>query len=234
MIEYRQQGNLAFQILVQAQSLDEKENMKLLMSFPLTPVPLGIRTSCGMLFQRDKAKVMRYLLKNHLSPEMLDKNFTLVIEDGNALFYALKDISCNFKEICLKLFGMVSSKTWDIIFSTDMYHHDSVKSIEQRRRASGDKLIITGPSTKKPKFSEEFSSNDENKHQLIKLMPSVWQTNLTASHLTNWSYILICEEESFHLHSTDGRNTNSHKMSELKSSQREADTCVILYCMYAK
>ena len=34
----------------------------------------------------------------------------LVIEDGNALFYALNDIPRNFKEISLKLFGMVSSK----------------------------------------------------------------------------------------------------------------------------
>ena len=46
--------------------------------------------------------------------------------------------------------------------------------------------------------------------------------------------ILICEEEAFHLHSTDGKNTNSRKVSELKSSQEWTDTRVILYCMYAK
>ena len=100
------------------------------------------------------------------------------------MFYALKDISCNFIEICLKLFGMVSSRTWYIIFSTDMYHPDSVKSMERCRGKSGDKLIIKGASTKKPKFWKEFLSNDENKHQLIKLMSSIWQTNLTSSHLT--------------------------------------------------
>ena len=43
-----------------------------------------------------------------------DKNFTLVIEDGSTLFYALNDIPRNFKEICLKLFGMVSSVTFDM------------------------------------------------------------------------------------------------------------------------
>ena len=43
-----------------------------------------------------------------------DKNFTLVIEDGSTLFYALNDIPRNFKEICLKLFGMVSSITFDM------------------------------------------------------------------------------------------------------------------------
>ena len=39
---------------------------------------------------------MRYLLKNQLSSEKPDENLTLVIEHGNALFYALKDIPRNF------------------------------------------------------------------------------------------------------------------------------------------
>ena len=139
--------------------------MKFLISFPLTPVPLSIGTSNGMLLKTDKAKGMRYLLKNQLSsPEKPDENFTVVIEDGNSLFYALKDIPQNFKEICLKVFGMMSSKTCDMIFSTDMYYPESVKSMERCRRGSADKLIITGANTKKPKCWKEFLSNDENKY----------------------------------------------------------------------
>ena len=120
---------------------------------------------------------------------------------------------------------MVSSKTCDMIFSTDMYYPDSVKSMERCRRRSAEKLIIKGADTKKPKCWKEFFSNVEKKHQL---------TNLTASHLTNCSLILICEEEAFHLHSADGKYTNSQKVSELKFSQEETDTPVILYCMYVK
>ena len=52
LIKYKQQGNLAFQFLIQTQCLGEKENMKLLMSFPLTPVPLSIGTSDGMLLKK--------------------------------------------------------------------------------------------------------------------------------------------------------------------------------------
>ena len=90
--------------------------------------------------KRGKAKGMRYLLKNQLSPEKPDKNFASVIEDGNGLFYVLKDIPHNFKEICFKLFTMVTSKTCCMIFGTDM---------ERCRRRSGNKLIIRGASTKK-------------------------------------------------------------------------------------
>ena len=66
-----------------------------------------------------------------------DKNFTLVIEDGSTLFYALNDIPRNFKEICLKLFGMVSSITFDMIFSTDMCHLGSENSMEGARERVG-------------------------------------------------------------------------------------------------
>ena len=68
----------------------------------------------------------------------------------------------------------------------------------------------------------------KNKHQLRKLMLTVWQTNLTASHLTKQNLILICEQEAFHLHSAYCKNTNSHKVSELKSSQEQTDSRVIL------
>ena len=104
-----------------------------------------------------------------------------------------------------------------MIFSTDMYCPDSVNSMERRRKRSGGKLIIKGASTKKPKCWKEFLSNDENKHQLIKLMLNVWQTNLTASHLTKRNLILICEEKIFHLHSTDGKKKDFTRRSSCYS-----------------
>ena len=85
--------------------------MKLLMSLPLTSLPLSIGTSNKVLLKTDKAKGISCLLKNQLSPEKLDENLILVIENGNALLYALKDIPRNFKDIYLKQIGMVSSKT---------------------------------------------------------------------------------------------------------------------------
>ena len=115
------------------------------MSFPLTPVPVSIGTNDGMLLKTIKVKGMRYLLKSQLSPEKHNKNFILVIEDGNTLFYSLKD------------------------------------------------------------------------------MPSLNICQMKSPFIS-----------AFHLHSTDGKNTNSHKLLELKSSQEEINTRVILYWIYAK
>ena len=74
-----------------------------------------------------KQKGCAIYLKISLLPEKSDENFALVVEDRNALFHALKNIPPGFKEICLKLFGMVCSKTCNLIFSTEIYHPDFVK-----------------------------------------------------------------------------------------------------------
>ena len=63
-------------------------------------------------------------------------------------------------------------------------------------------------------------------------MLNFWQT--IASRLTNRSLIQIYEEEAFHLHSTDYKNTNPRNLSELRSSQEETDTRFNLYCMHEK
>ena len=56
LTEYKQQRNLNFQLLVQAHSLEQKVSMKLLMSFPLTPMPLSVEASNRMLLKTDKQK----------------------------------------------------------------------------------------------------------------------------------------------------------------------------------
>ena len=61
----------------------------------------------------------------------------LTIEDGNALFYLMKQIPNDFEKICLKIFGMIANQG-DVILSTDMYNSSSVKSLERKRRGSGE------------------------------------------------------------------------------------------------
>lgn len=72
----------------------------------------------------------------------------LVIEDGNAVFHCIKDIPDNFRRISEKIFNMMPNKV-DVIFSTDMYQADSVKTMERKRRGCSDKLLIQGETTNK-------------------------------------------------------------------------------------
>ena len=71
----------------------------------------------------------------------------------------------------------------DIIFSTDMYLENSIKSMERKRRGCSEKLIVTGENMKKPPDWKTFLANEENKKQLIELLCRVWSTDNFAPKL---------------------------------------------------
>ena len=56
LIEYKQQGYIAFKLLVQSQSLEEKIGMKELMTYPFTPIPYSTGTADAMLLKTEKSK----------------------------------------------------------------------------------------------------------------------------------------------------------------------------------
>jgi hypothetical protein len=128
---------------------------------------------------------------------------TLVIENGNAAFYYLKDLPPNFRDICARLFDMVVRKS-DIIFSTDMYLENSIKSMERKRRGCSEKLIVTGENTITAPDWKIFLGNEENKKQLIELLCRVWSTDNVAPKLLGKNVITVSDGHAFHITSYDG------------------------------
>jgi len=233
VVQYKQQGNIAFQLFVKSQSQGLQLDLKELMTYPLTPVPFSIGTADGFLAKTDKSKSFQYLTKECEDSPVPAPESTLVVYDGNAYFYYLKEIPANFGQICGKIFGMMST-TADAVFSTDMYSPNSVKSMERERRGCSEKLIIKGPSTKKPPDWKLFLTNDENKTQFISLLCTVWSSPANASKLQGRSVILICEGTAYQLTSEDGETTEKKEIETLRSTQEETDSRVVLYCMYGK
>ena len=68
-------------------------------------------------------------------------------------------------------------KNQDVIFSTDMYSTDSIKSQERERRGSSEKFLISGPNIRRPADWKLFLSNDENKKSLAEMMLTVWSSD---------------------------------------------------------
>ena len=60
---YRQQSNIAFQLLVRAPEQPEKIELKELVKYPLMPVPSAIGTTDGFLLKTNKAKGFEFLTK---------------------------------------------------------------------------------------------------------------------------------------------------------------------------
>ncbi|KAG1677778.1 Polycystic kidney disease protein 1-like 2 [Nymphon striatum] len=93
-----------------------------------------------------------------------------------------------------------------VVFSTDMYKDDSIKSMERRSRGCGEKRIIQGENTRRPENWKEFLSNDDNKQQLIALLLKIWSSPECS------------------------RKLQKRKLSPYG----ETDTRVVLYCSFAE
>ena len=230
MIGKKMDGSGVSDILLEA---DRRIDMKELMAFPLTPIPYSIGTADGFLAKTDKAKGYHHLTKDIEDAVVLQGEKTLVIEDGNASFYYMKELPDNFNQISHKVFDIMS-KNPDVIFSTDMYKDDSVKAMERKRRGCAEKLIIKGENTKKPADWKKFLTNDQNKKQFIEILLTVWSSDRFADKLKGRSVTLICEGRAYCLSSEDGRTTLKTEIRSLASTQEETDSRVILYCIYGK
>ena len=126
---------------------------------------------------------MKYLLDQTDSVNVATQDKTvLLLEDGNALFNSIKENPGNFNQITVELFNMTSQKV-DVIFSTDMYKEDSVNSMERNRRGPSEKLLLQGENTKKPADLKAFSTNENNKKQLVQVLLNAWDNDACAKKL---------------------------------------------------
>ena len=220
------------QLLVKSQQ-GNMVGLEDVMKFCLTPVPYSIGTADGYLTITAKAKCFQYVTKDVNDAPIPAPDVTLLIEDGNALFYYMRELPSTFKDICYKVFDIMP-KSADIIFSTDMYHVNSIKTLERKRRGCGEKLIVRGEMTRKPADWKVFLSSDENKTQFTQVILNVWSANEFAPQLQTRNVVAICQGHAYLLETDDGQTTKKTEIQSLLSTQEETDTRVILYCQYAQ
>lgn len=235
IVEYKQQSNVAFKLLVKSQQLgnDEKLNLEKLMAFELTPVPFSLGSADGFLAKNDKSTGRKYIAKGWEESSLpTNPEECLVIIDGNAVFHSLKEVPGNFGEIGLQILGSAVRKSVTI-FSTDMYQDDSIKSVERIRRGCGEKLIVSGLKTRRPRDWKLFLQNEDNKKQLVNILLTSWKSDSSTNLLHGHEVILICEGQGYQF-TSDGKTTSCQEVPTLMSTQEETDSRVILYCMYAK
>ena len=233
-VKYRQDGSFVFNLLVQLEKMGPGVvNVREFVSYPLTPIVYSIGTLDGFLAKTNKSKGFQWLTSNTENAKYPKSNErTIVIEDGNAIFHCMSNVPSTFLEIAERIFDMASSCD-NIIFSTDMYKRNSVKTMERLRRGTSNKLLIGGPKTKKPYDWKDFLKNDDNKKRLIELLLEVWSSNQFSSRLIEREVTLICEGKAFKLNSSNHVVTQS-EISEIESTQEETDTRVILYCLHTR
>ena len=114
-----------------------------------------------------------------------------------ALLHVLTNRPPTCGEICLQILDQMVAKK-HFIFSTDSYHSGSMKAQETLRRGSSDRIIMSGPATRKPFDLKIFLANDDNKKQLCQLLLRVWGDRVAASMLQRTEMaILIVEGKAY-------------------------------------
>jgi hypothetical protein len=203
VVQYREQSDLAFMLLVKSQQLDEPLNLDELMRYSLTLVPHSLGTVDGFFNKTDKAAMLHFLVEDVRKDERYPDD-AIHIQDGNALFHTLTNLAPNFGGICLQVLDhMVAKKNF--IFSTDCYHTDSIKAQERLRRGVSQRYLVQGPATRKPSDFKLFLSNEDNKKQLCQLLLRVWSGNESASRLESCgTALVIVDGKAYELESADG------------------------------
>ena len=213
VIQYREQSDLAFMLLIKSQHLEEPINLDELMRYSLTPVPHSLGTADGYFNKTNKATLLHFLMEDDPAEVPYPKD-AFYIQDGNALFHALMNLSPTFGDICLQVLDQMMSKK-NFVFSTDSYHADSIKSQERLRRGYSQRYLIDGPATRKPSDFKLFLANEQNKTQLCQLLLRVWGSKAAVSRIEKiGTAVAVVEGKAYQLESTGGEvsilSFNSH------------------------
>uniref|UniRef100_UPI00358FE6F1 uncharacterized protein n=1 Tax=Myxine glutinosa TaxID=7769 RepID=UPI00358FE6F1 len=203
LIQYQKQSNLAFTLLVKSQLLDEPLNLDEVMRYCLSPDPHCLGTPDGFFDKTNKATMMHNILDDRTEEVPYPKD-TFFIQDGNALFHALTSLPPMFGDICLQILDHIVAKK-NFIFSTDSYQADSIKAQERLRRGFGEKFLVEGSATQKPKDFKLFLANGMNNMQFCQLLLKVWGSSKAASRLEKCqTAALIVEGKAHQLVSSNG------------------------------
>ena len=196
LVQYQQQSNLAFLLLVKSQLLDEILDLDELMRYSLAPVPHSLGTPDGFFSKTNKAAMLHFLLEDTLDDVPYPKD-AIYIQDGMALWYSLINLQPTCGGICLQVLDHMASKN-NFIFSTDSYQQDSIKAQERLRRGSSEKFILDGPASRKPTDFKLFLSNEDNKIQLCQLLLKVWGSREAVSRLKNCGTAMLIVDGTAH------------------------------------
>ncbi|XP_068202843.1 uncharacterized protein [Palaemon carinicauda] len=135
VIQYQEQSNVAFLLLVKSQCLDEPIDLDELMKYSLMPVPPSIGTSDGFFAKTNKATILHYLMEEFNQDELPYPKDALFIQDGMALLHVLSNLPPTCGEICLQILDQMIAKK-HFLFSTDSYFPGSIKAQERLRRGT--------------------------------------------------------------------------------------------------
>lgn len=206
-------------------------DMEKVMKYPLGPVPWSLATADGAPVRTDKAKLLHALETEHVLAKRPELDSMNCVIDGNAMLQAQVGLPSTFGELAENVFDQLPrvSRT---DFVTDTYRPRSIKHCERKRRGTSKPYLLKGSLTKVPHNWKEFMSNSENKQRLIQFLLEEWKKDKYAMKLKDRAVFFVHGIDCTCITSSDGLITEAKIVQDLKSTQEEADTRIILHLLH--
>ena len=198
---------------------------------PLGPLPWTLANPDGTLRKTNKASLAKELHKNVQAADAIPQPSACLI-DCMALVQRLKGGQKTFAEIAESLLSMAlnegtSSDRIDVIF--DDYRDDSIKSVERENRGEGSGREFRNlQAVHQVKQWRKFLCSSRNKQALIVFVTKELQKEKYANKLSGKTLVVTCGREAYQWSSGV-----VELLTDLDSSQEEADTRLLLHAAHA-
>ena len=199
------------------------------LAHPLGPLPWALANSDGSLRKTNKAALARELEKNVSPAEIIPEPSATV---GMSLVHKLKGNDKTFSQLAESALSHVlhegaKSHRIDVIF--DVYKETSIKDSERANRGAdtGIQFRNIAPGHIIQQWRKILCS-PSNKASLIKFVVEEWKGPRQREKLKDKVLYVTCEQLCFRI-----AKEQWEEATELKSSQEEADTHLLLHALHA-
>ena len=209
-----------------------KIDMREVLTYPLTPVPLSLFHFDGRMNKTPKSTLMKKLEKSSVlnNPKIVD----VVLANGMFFLHLHSDLPEIFglarRSILRKLCSSFSSKRIDTVF--DKTVTPSIKDKERDIRAQGldrnTAYEMSGPVQNRPNDFVGALRNNAFKQALIKILVISWENDANANIIQDLQIYATCGYQCFSFKDEGGK---FRKVEEtfLKCSHEEADSQMLFH-----
>lgn len=212
-------------------SIENKLDIKNILSFPLTPVPLSMCHIDGSINKTVKSNLLKILEKR---AENILPNYTdSIVIDGFYLLHLIGETPVTFGKFAQFLLSKLckyGAHRIDLIF--DKFITPSIKDVERDRRANlldrTNDYIISGPEQRTPSDFIKSLRNDNFKISVVKFICENWQNDCYAPILSNKCLYVNCDDICYKFYSIDGL-VHREIDDNLFCAHEEADSRIVYH-----
>ncbi|KAK5859272.1 hypothetical protein PBY51_003352 [Eleginops maclovinus] len=205
-------------------------HMSDVLAHPLGPLPWALANGDGSLRKTNKVALARELEKNVAPADVIPEPSATII-DGMSLVQQMKGDDKTFTQLAESALAKVlhegaKSQRIDVVF--DVYKETSIKDAERANRGTLSiqfKNIAPGHNIQQWR---KLLCSSSNKASLIKFLVDEWKGPKQREKLQNKTLYVTCEEVCYRL-----EKEQLEEVTELASTQEEADTRILLHALHA-